>query len=165
MTETVDIVDEQDRVLRQASRAEMRRDRLLHRAVYIIVRDSGGRVFVHQRTRTKDVYPGYWDVTVGGVVEAGEDYLAAARRELREEIGITPERLEPLGPVRYEDVHTRLLGFAFATVHDGPLTLQEEEILTGRFVPLADAWRLMTSEPCCPDGTRVFRTYVEAARS
>jgi isopentenyldiphosphate isomerase len=160
VTEMIDIVDADDRVLRQATRAEMRRRNLLHRAVYVIVRNSRGDLFVHRRTDDKDIYPGYWDVTVGGVVAAGEDYLAAARRELHEELGISPPALRRLGPVRYQDAQTRLIGEAFLAVHDGTVTLQAEEIASGSFVPVTEVLRLVEAAPCCPDGVQVLRAYL-----
>ena len=159
--ELVDVVDVDDRVVRQATRAEMRRDNLLHRAVYLVVRDSAGRLFVHRRTETKDIYPGYWDVTVGGVVAAGEDYPTAARRELAEEIGVaTTTPLVELFPVRYADAATQLVGRAFLARHDGPVALQAEEIAWGAFVPVAEAERVMRDERCCPDGALVLRRYL-----
>ena len=158
--ELVDVVDETDRVLRLATRAEMRRDNLLHRAVYILVRSSHGELFVHRRTTTKDVYPGYWDVTVGGVVGAGEDYETAARRELAEEIGVECESVEPLFAVRYQDVSTQLVGRAYLARHDGPVRLQAEEIAYGSFVTLAEAERIIRNEACCPDGVQVLRRYL-----
>lgn len=158
MSELVDIVDDADRVLRQATRAEMRRHNLLHRAVYVLVVSSRGELFVHRRTESKDVFPGHWDLTVGGVVAAGEDYRRAAERELAEELGIAPA-LQRLGPVRYQDVDTRLLGDVYLARHDGPVTLQREEIAAGAFVPLAQAEDLVTRERCCPDGVEVFRAY------
>ncbi len=158
--ELVDVVDETDRVLRRTTRAEMRRDNLLHRAVYILVRRSRGEFFVHRRTTTKDVYPGYWDVTVGGVVGAGEDYDTAARRELAEEIGVEGALIEPLFGVRYDDASTQLIGRAYLAQHDGPVHLQMEEIASGSFVTLAEAERVMRDEPCCPDGVQVLRRYL-----
>ena len=163
--EWLDVVDDRDRVVGRATRAEMRRLNLLHRAVYIIVRDGGGRVFVHRRTERKDVYPGYWDVTVGGVVDAGEDYPTAARRELAEEIGATPAALAPLFPVRYADASTRLIGMAFLARHDGPVVLQAEEIVAGEFVALAEAERIMREERCCPDGIQVLRRWLAERNS
>lgn len=161
--ELVDIVDAADRVLQQASRAEMRRANLLHRAVYILVRNSHGDLFVHRRTTSKDIYPGYWDVTVGGVVAAGEAYDTAARRELTEEIGITCDALVPLFEVRYRDASTQLIGRAFLARHDGPVTLQEKEIVYGDFVTLDEAERIVREEHCCPDGARVLRRYLEGS--
>jgi 8-oxo-dGTP pyrophosphatase MutT (NUDIX family) len=159
MNELIDVVDEDDRAVGRTTRAEMRRLNLWHRAVYVIVQTPAGEVLVHRRTETKDVHPGRWDVTVGGVVAAGEDYETAARRELAEELGVAVARLEPLGPVRYADASTRLRGFAYRAVHDGPVRFQPEEIAEGRFVPLAEADRLIGEAPCCPDGVQVFRAH------
>lgn len=161
--ELVDVVDPDDRVLRQVTRAEMRRDNLLHRAVYLLVFNGRGEILVHRRTTTKDVYPGYFDVTVGGVVDAGEDYATAARRELAEEVGITGVPIEPLFDVRYADGATQLIGRAFLARHEGALRLQPEEVVWAAFVPLAEAERIMRAERCCPDGIAVLRRYLESA--
>ncbi len=158
--EMVDVVDGDDRVLRQVTRAEMRRENLLHRAVYLLVFDERGDILVHRRTITKDVYPGFFDVTVGGVVDAGEDYATAARRELAEEVGITGAAIEPLFEVRYADTVTQLIGRAFLVRHDGPIRLQPEEVVWAAFVPLAEAERIMREERCCPDGVAVLRRHV-----
>ena len=158
--ELVDVVDADDRVVRRVTRAEMRRENLLHRAVYLLVRNRHGDFFVHRRTTTKDVYPGFWDVTVGGVVGAGEEYAVAARRELAEEVGIVGAPLLPLFEVRYADASTQLIGRVFLARHDGPLTLQAEEIAWGAFLSRAETQRITRDEPCCPDGIEVLRRYL-----
>ncbi len=157
--ELVDVVDEDDHVVGRATRAEMRRRNLLHRAVYVLVRNSRGEFFVHRRTTTKDVYPGHWDVTVGGVVAAGEDYAVAARRELAEELAIHGAPPCLLFAVRFADAATRLIGRAFLVHHDGDVTLQEDEVAWGSFVPLTEVERIVRDKPCCPDGVAVLRRY------
>src|SRR5262249_5673084 len=92
--ELVDVIDEFDRNVRVVTRAEMRACRLPHRCTYILVFNQRGELFIHLRTATKDVYPSYWDVTVGGVLAAGESYDAGASREAREELGINAASLE-----------------------------------------------------------------------
>ena len=72
----------------------MRRHRLRHRATFVVVRCSRGHVLMHRRSDTKDLWPGRWDLAVGGVVTAGEGYDDAARRELAEEVGVTDRRLD-----------------------------------------------------------------------
>jgi isopentenyldiphosphate isomerase len=161
--ELVDVVDDEDRVLRHATRAEMRRENLLHRAVYILVLNTAGALFVHRRTPTKDVYPGYFDVTVGGVVAAGEDYDVAARRELAEEVGIVDTPITPLFAVRFADESTQLIGRAYLARSDGPVCLQAEEVAWGAFVTLAEAERIVREERCCPDGIDVLRRYLALA--
>ncbi len=157
--EWVDVVDDDDRVIGRATRADMRARNLSHRAVYVFVHNSRHELFVHRRTLTKDVYPGFCDVTVGGVVAAGEEYDAAAARELAEELGVTGAPLARLGTIRYADERTRVRGVVYAARHDGPFVLQAEEIASGGFVSLAEAERMTREERCCPDAIAVFRAY------
>jgi len=160
--EWVDIVDDNDRVVATATRAEMRAGNLLHRAVYVFVLNGRGEVFVHRRTPTKDVYPGYCDVTIGGVVGAGESYDAAAERELAEELGVVGAPIARLGDIRYADEGTRICGMVYLTRHDGPFVLQAEEITSGGFVPFAEAQRIAREERCCPDAVAVLEAYRDA---
>lgn len=163
--EWVDVVDDDDRVVDRATRAEMRRRNLPHRAVYVFVRNSRGELFVHRRTLTKDIYPGYCDVSVGGVVAAGEDYDAAAARELAEELGVRDAPLIRLGATRYADERTRVLGVVYLAHQDGPFALQAAEIASGGFVTIDEAERMTREERCCPDGVAILRAYGAALRA
>lgn len=89
--ELVDIVSRDDEVVATVPRSVMRAEHLPHRASYIVVLDGRGRVLVEVRTLSKDYAPGQFDACVGGVVQAGEDPLVSAGRELYEEIGVKPE--------------------------------------------------------------------------
>lgn len=59
-TEWVDIVSEENEVIAQASREQMRAERLRHRATYIVVHDGMGKILVQRRTDTKDFLPVCW---------------------------------------------------------------------------------------------------------
>jgi 8-oxo-dGTP diphosphatase len=48
-----------------------------------------GRILLGRRSPEKRLCPGMWDV-IGGHVEAWETYEQGLRRELREEVGISP---------------------------------------------------------------------------
>lgn len=52
-TEWVDIVNEDNEVIAQSSREQMRAQRLRHRATYIVVHDGMGKILVQRRTETK----------------------------------------------------------------------------------------------------------------
>ncbi|MCP5145299.1 MAG: NUDIX domain-containing protein [Gammaproteobacteria bacterium] len=93
MTEWLDVVDENDVVMRALPRAEVHAGGWRHRAVHVIVEDDRGRIFLQRRSGRKECAPGLWDSSCAGHVEAGETYSAAVVRELVEELGITCEGL------------------------------------------------------------------------
>lgn len=86
--EWVDVVDEDDRVVGQALRSQAYARRLRHRCVFVLVCDGRGGILVHRRPADKRVFPGRYDMFVGGVVRAGESYDEAAHREAQEELGV-----------------------------------------------------------------------------
>ncbi|MDQ3628209.1 MAG: NUDIX domain-containing protein [Actinomycetota bacterium] len=132
--ELVEVLAEDGSVLGVVDRRRMRTDNLLHRATGVILRDPAGRVYVHRRTDTKDLFPGRYDCCAGGVVGVGEDVLAAAERELAEELGVRGVPLRPLLVGRYEDAHTRYIAHVYEAVWDGPVTWQADEVAWGAWM-------------------------------
>jgi isopentenyldiphosphate isomerase len=158
--EIVAIVDDHNNVVGAVPRREMRAKRLPHRSTYVLVFNSQGDLYVQKRTKTKDVFPGYYDPAVGGVVLAGESYGACARRELAEEMGIRNVPLTWLFNFYFADEHTRVWGGVFSCIYDGEITLQEEEVESGAFLPISDIIRRAQSEPFTPDGMYVLSRYL-----
>lgn len=135
--ELFDVVDREDRVIGRAPRREVHAQNLLHRAVHVMVHDAQGRVFLQRRSMTKDSFPGCWDDSCTGHLDAGEDYITAARRELGEELGWHDASL-PLRPVvklgaNAETGHEFIEVFLLGPVA-GPFTLHPEEISEGRWI-------------------------------
>ncbi len=133
--EVVALYDDGGRPDGIAPRSVMRAQNLRHAATGVVVRDPYGRIYVHRRTPTKDVYPAYWDFTAGGVLLADEDPLEGARRELAEELGVTSE-LESLGESDYADSHTTYHAYRYVTTWDGPITPQPEEVAYGAWLSI-----------------------------
>ena len=154
--ELVDVVDEHDRVVRTVTRREMRAGRLRHRAVSIAVLSSDGRLLVHRRADTKDVWPGMWDLAAGGVVGAGESYEEAARRELAEELGVTVDAMEDLGSGSFTDDAVDLVGRGYRCTHDGPFTFTDGEIAEVRWVTGAELAALLAEQPFVPDNVALL---------
>ena len=160
--EIVAIVDDDNNVVGAAPRREMRAKRLPHRSTYVLVFNSRGEIYIQKRTRTKDVFPGYYDPAAGGVVLAGESYMEAALRELEEEMGIRGVPLQSLFDFFHTDANSRVWGAAFRCVYDGEVTLQEEEVESGAFMAVDEVFRAAATEPYTPDGLYVLRRYVDA---
>ena len=150
--EIVQVVDREDREIAVMPRRLMREQRLIHRASYILVFNAAGELYVQKRTTTKDIYPGYWDVAAGGVVLAGESYEESAERELKEELGVDGGKLQFLFDQYYEDDGNRVWGRIFTCIHEGPFSLQVEEVEYGRFMLPRVALEYSEVEPFTPDG-------------
>ncbi|WKX10635.2 NUDIX hydrolase [Streptomyces sp. NL15-2K] len=88
MSEPVERVDEQDRVLGAVERSEAIENHWLHRIATTVCRDPQGRVLVHRRAENLSRFPGQYDWLIGGATEVGESYEEAAARELAEELGV-----------------------------------------------------------------------------
>ncbi|MFO8057635.1 MAG: NUDIX domain-containing protein [bacterium] len=113
--ELYDVYDEEGRWRGRASRKEVHSDpSLVHRAVHVLVFRPDGRLLLQKRVAGKDIGAGKWDTSVGGHVDAGEDYLSAARREMKEELGLEGVPLRHIYDLKYrtdkesEDIRTYL---------------------------------------------------------
>jgi 8-oxo-dGTP pyrophosphatase MutT (NUDIX family) len=145
--EVVALYDAAGRPAGEASRERVRALNLTHAATAVVVRDRRGRVHVHRRTDTKDLYPGRHDFAAGGVVAAGEDPYDAAVRELEEELGVAGVSLEPLGVAHFGDDHTDYWGHLFTATWDGPVRLQPEEVAWGAWWPVDRLVAALDAEP------------------
>jgi len=92
--EVVDLVDHEDRVIGTARKQTTQRDpTLIHREIAILIHD-GERLLWQLRSAAKTVMPLTWDLACAGHVGAGDQPLAAAHRELHEELGLATQLRE-----------------------------------------------------------------------
>lgn len=154
-------VDEQDRLLGSLPRAELRERNLVGRAAYILLFNSAGELCVHRRTLSKAIYPGYWDVAAGGMVQAEESYEESATRELEEELGIRGVPLRTHQRFFFDEPGNRAWCAVFSAVSDDPLYLQPEEVLEARFLPVAEVLRHALETPYCPDSMVALNGYLK----
>lgn len=86
--ELFDIVDDNDNVTGQALRSDVHASGLLHRGVHILLFNEGCRLLVQKRSADRKQYASLLDCSVSEHVKSGENYLEAAQRGLREEMGV-----------------------------------------------------------------------------
>jgi len=159
--EIFDVVDENDRVIGQASRSEVHAQGLLHRAANVFVFDSQGRLLLQMRSATKDEFPQCYTSSASGHLDAGESYEQAAVRELHEELGLSSP-LEFLGKLpaglKTANEHSAL----FRTVTDETPTFHPEEIESGAYFELDAISEMIEqqSDKFAPPFRELFRWYV-----
>ncbi len=150
------LVDEEDRVIGTAPRRDIRSRNLPHRGVAIIVRNPAGEIYVHRRTPTKDVFPGMYDMVVGGMVAAGESYEEAAHRELAEELGIDGVEATFLLKHRHRGDKNNAWISLYEVMWPGPIRNQEEEISWGAYMTEEEIVSKLREWQFAPDHLEVF---------
>lgn len=99
--ETVVLVDTDDREIGVAEKLQAHRQGLLHRAFSVFILNKAGELLLQRRSSTKYHSGGLWTNTCCSHPRPAEDVGQAARRRLREEMGIDAE-LAPVFTFLYE---------------------------------------------------------------
>lgn len=90
--EILDLVNDKDEVIGTIDRSDYGQmvDQNLGyiRSVELLIRNSEGKYWIPTRTADKKIAPNGLDYSMGGHVDAGEEYLEAALREIREELNL-----------------------------------------------------------------------------
>ena len=180
--ELLDVVDEYgcptgQKIERSVAHSEGIRHRTAH--VWIVRRtDEGTEVLLQKRSMNKDSFPGRYDTSSAGHIQAGAEPKESAIRELREELGIIAgqEDLEFVDTfvVHYEkEFHGHMFRdseIAFVYAYSKPvdisrLILQKEELDGVDWFGLEyvyDECKKHNQKFCAPiGGLEIIRRYVE----
>ncbi len=135
--EWLQVCDERGRPIGRERRSVCHgRPEIIHAVVHVVVTNAAGEMLLQKRGPSKDVEPGKWDTAVGGHLSPGERPADAARREMLEELGVSPSGLLPAytylirTSIETEFVHS------FVCSCEGPFHPDAQEIETVRFWPL-----------------------------
>jgi len=101
--ELVVLVDEQDREVGTALKAEIHTDKTpLHRAFSVFIFDKDGNILVTQRALSKKTWPGIWSNSCCGHPTPGEAYEVAIARRVEQELGVVVQKFEKVSDYRYQ---------------------------------------------------------------
>lgn len=113
----IDVVDLSGHPIGVAPRAEAFRRGLGVRTVHVFVVDSSDRLLLQQLGRERDRHPLLWGSSAAGFPQPGEPEFEAARRRLREEVGLA-EDIELVGTTTLRDGASQKFVTLFETSSD-----------------------------------------------
>ena len=90
------------------SKEHAHRRGLWHATVHIWLLNDKSQFLLQRRSVQKEIFPGLWDVSVAGHIEAGESPEEAACREISEELGleVPASGLAHFGRLSRETLHS-----------------------------------------------------------
>ena len=96
MDELLDIVSDEDIVIDQQMRSTVHQLGLQHRGAHVFLFTQDGKMLIQKRSADRAASPSALDCSVSEHVKAGEGYLDAAMRGMKEEMGVTGIKISPL---------------------------------------------------------------------
>jgi len=149
--EFFDLIDDATgKIIGRAARRECHGNpNLLHRSVRVAVyHPDGHSLLLQKRSMNKDIFPGRWDMAVGGHVDSGETPDQAAVREMTEELGV--QSVPPLTkrfPLKVRNEIESENVQLYSTVYGGPFKIQEQELSEIRFFSFDELRSLAEKTP------------------
>ena len=121
-------------------------DGIFHLCCEIIVKHNDGTYLLMQRDKRKHL-GGMWEATAGGSALQGEDPLTCAIRELREETGISDDKLMEIGRVLHYGHQTYYVEYLCNTdVGKESIILQDGETSAYKWVTCEELRKMSRDE-------------------
>jgi len=151
MSIPIQVVNEKDQPTGQADKDEIWSKGLWHRVARVMLVNDKDELLLQHRVPSKKIFPNCWDNSAAGHVDAGEDYAAAAARELREELGVDVE-LREIGYYKSSETWHGLKFNRFAKVYVGryngtPTDYEPSEVDAVRWFTLRETQALVSQQP------------------
>jgi isopentenyl-diphosphate delta-isomerase len=150
LSEIVDIVDEQDVIVGEGLKSDCHAKGLWHRAASIFVFNSKGELLIQKRGPNVS-YPNLYDTSASGHLKKGETYIQGAKRELKEELGLST-KLKLVGKIKMNPIYTKdmidnehLQLFVCQT--DENIQIQAEELSSTMFIPIRKLEQMIHGNP------------------
>lgn len=129
MDELLSVVDKNDNFLKGEERKIVHNSYQWHRGVHVLLMNNKNEIMLQVRSPTKDKFPNCYDCSVSEHVVAGESFENAAKRGIKEELGLENIALKKLVKLRMNyGPNDNMITEVFEINFDGGLVLDEKEV-------------------------------------
>ena len=153
-TEMLDVVDSNNILIRTISRDEWyggeneKNPNEFIRYVDIFIFNKEGKLLVPIRSMNKKLSPGCYDYSCGEHVTAGESFDSAAKRGIKEELGLTNTDLQKCRLMRPEEISVKGFSVAYiGIIEDESLIRTNEEVERFEWWDIKDIYDVVLSYP------------------
>lgn len=163
----LDYVDKQDKIIGTTTYDKIIAKKLIHRIARVFLFDDQGQIYVQRRSLHLQSAPGLWDQSAAGHVDAGEDYVQAAVRELYEELGLQNLPLKFCLKYYDNEAHHKYgylsrFNSLFIGNYDGStITVDPGEVMDGKWLTTTklEAWMEKSPQDFAEAFIVVYRRY------
>lgn len=146
------LVDETDQAIGVSGKLDAHLSGALHRAVSVFAFDETGAMLIQRRAQEKYHSGGLWSNSACTHPKVGESSLEAARRCMREELGVECSRLDPAFVFTYRasvaaDLIEHELDHVFVASLVGPVSPDSREVAEWRMVAPEEVAREVAADP------------------
>lgn len=136
-----------------------------HMVCEAVIQHVDGDYLLMQRSFTKEIYPGAWEIGAGGSALKGESKLEAVLREVREETGIDTGKLEEIYQLIYERQQAIYYGYLLKTDYaKDDIKLQEGETIDYKWLTKKEFIEFFDTNQATPTLTERLRDFVDSIR-
>jgi isopentenyldiphosphate isomerase len=106
------------------------------RVSHVFVFNESRQLLLQRIAQNRERHPGQWGSSVAAYLFSGEDYVSAAERRIREELGISEFALQLIGKTAMRDDGCTKFISLFTTISNGPFQFDRNHIEELQFLLL-----------------------------
>lgn len=173
----IDIIDEKGRKTGEVlTFLEVHKRGLWHKTAHVWIYSLKGEILLQKRSEKALMYPGFWDISVAGHVDSGENPAEAAKRESEEELGVKVKisdlKEEFINKVSKKVIDKDWVNSEFQHVFSiqlninyEDLMLQESEVEKVKFINIKDLGKEVKNENKYVPHGEYYTRIIEAIKS
>jgi isopentenyl-diphosphate delta-isomerase len=161
----IDQVDDHDRPIGQIPRSTVFSVKAGFRVSHVFVFNESKQLLLQRIAQNRERHAGQWGSSVAAYLFSGEDYVSAAERRIKEELGITDLDLRLIGKTAMRDDGCTKFISLFTTISKGPFQFDRNHIEELQFVSLPQIGEMLRTRErkFTPTFAHVLDLYVRSA--